>query len=83
MELQSSGQSNRSQIKPQMVLQCVCILCFLFLQVGVNVPIPVPLPMFSFTGTRGSFLGDAHFYGKQVSVTEKLCGYVSYMQCVK
>ncbi|KAJ9584549.1 hypothetical protein L9F63_021107, partial [Diploptera punctata] len=34
-------------------------------QVGVNVPIPVPLPMFSFTGTRGSFLGDAHFYGKQ------------------
>lgn len=34
-------------------------------QVGVNVPIPVPLPMFSFTGTRGSFLGDTHFYGKQ------------------
>uniref|UniRef100_A0A7R9K0S9 Probable methylmalonate-semialdehyde/malonate-semialdehyde dehydrogenase [acylating], mitochondrial n=1 Tax=Timema genevievae TaxID=629358 RepID=A0A7R9K0S9_TIMGE len=34
-------------------------------QVGVNVPIPVPLPMFSFTGSRGSFLGDAHFYGKQ------------------
>jgi malonate-semialdehyde dehydrogenase (acetylating)/methylmalonate-semialdehyde dehydrogenase len=34
-------------------------------QVGVNVPIPVPLPMFSFTGTRGSFLGDCHFYGKQ------------------
>jgi len=34
-------------------------------QVGVNVPIPVPLPMFSFTGTRGSFMGDAHFYGKQ------------------
>lgn len=34
-------------------------------QVGVNVPIPVPLPMFSFTGTRGSFLGDNHFYGKQ------------------
>lgn len=34
-------------------------------QVGVNVPIPVPLPMFSFTGTRGSFLGDHHFYGKQ------------------
>lgn len=22
--------------------------------------------MFSFTGSRGSFLGDAHFYGKQV-----------------
>ncbi|GIY06763.1 hypothetical protein CEXT_269361 [Caerostris extrusa] len=34
------------------------------LQVGVNVPIPVPLPMFSFTGSRGSFLGDANFYGK-------------------
>lgn len=34
-------------------------------QVGINVPIPVPLPMFSFTGTRGSFLGDNHFYGKQ------------------
>lgn len=34
-------------------------------QVGVNVPIPVPLPMFSFTGSRGSFLGDCHFYGKQ------------------
>lgn len=34
-------------------------------QVGVNVPIPVPLPMFSFTGSRGSFLGDSHFYGKQ------------------
>lgn len=34
-------------------------------QVGVNVPIPVPLPMFSFTGSRGSFMGDHHFYGKQ------------------
>lgn len=34
-------------------------------QVGVNVPIPVPLPMFSFTGSRGSFWGDNHFYGKQ------------------
>jgi hypothetical protein len=44
----------------------------MFLQVGVNVPIPVPLPMFSFTGTRGSFLGDAHFYGKQVSNPEHL-----------
>ena len=30
-------------------------------QVGVNVPIPVPLPMFSFTGSRGSFLGDTNF----------------------
>jgi len=34
-------------------------------QVGVNVPIPVPLPMMSFTGSRGSFLGDTNFYGKQ------------------
>lgn len=34
-------------------------------QVGVNVPIPVPLPMFSFTGTRGSFMGDLiHFFFK-------------------
>jgi len=33
-------------------------------QIGVNVPIPVPLPMFSFTGSRGSFLGDTNFYGK-------------------
>jgi len=33
-------------------------------QVGVNVPIPVPLPMFSFTGSRGSFMGDTNFYGK-------------------
>lgn len=37
-------------------------------QVGVNVPIPVPLPMFSFTGNKGSFLGDNHFYGKYVSI---------------
>ena len=34
-------------------------------QVGINVPIPVPLPMFSFTGSRGSFRGGSHFYGKQ------------------
>lgn len=34
-------------------------------QVGVNVPIPVPLSMFSFSGTRGSFLGTNHFCGKQ------------------
>ena len=34
-------------------------------QIGINVPIPVPLPMFSFTGSRGSFRGDSHFYGKQ------------------
>ncbi|KAG1657000.1 putative methylmalonate-semialdehyde dehydrogenase [acylating], mitochondrial [Nymphon striatum] len=33
-------------------------------QIGVNVPIPVPLPMFSFTGSRGSFMGDNNFYGK-------------------
>lgn len=33
-------------------------------QVGINVPIPVPLPMFSFTGSKGSFLGDLNFYGK-------------------
>jgi len=32
-------------------------------QVGVNVPIPVPIPLFSFTGWRGSFLGDCNFYG--------------------
>lgn len=31
---------------------------------GVNLPIPVPLPMFSFTGNRGSILGDHNFYGK-------------------
>jgi hypothetical protein len=46
-----------------------CSICYLFCatlsQVGVNVPIPVPLPMMSFTGSRGSFLGDSHFYGKQ------------------
>jgi malonate-semialdehyde dehydrogenase (acetylating)/methylmalonate-semialdehyde dehydrogenase len=36
----------------------------LSLQVGVNVPIPVPLPMFSFTGSRKSFVGATHFYGK-------------------
>ena len=33
-------------------------------QVGINLPIPVPLPMFSFTGSRKSFLGATHFYGK-------------------
>ena len=41
------------------------------LKVGINVPIPVPLPMMSFTGSRGSFLGDAHFYGKQGGGTER------------
>lgn len=34
-------------------------------QVGINIPIPVPLPFFSFTGWRGSFMGDLHAYGKQ------------------
>lgn len=33
--------------------------------VGINVPIPVPLPFFSFTGWKGSFMGDLHAYGKQ------------------
>lgn len=33
-------------------------------QIGVNVPIPVPLSVFSFTGTRGSFLGENHFMGQ-------------------
>lgn len=33
-------------------------------QIGINVPIPVPLPFFSFTGSRGSFVGGANFYGK-------------------
>jgi len=33
-------------------------------QVGINVPIPVPLPMFSWSGNKGSFLGDISFYGK-------------------
>jgi len=33
-------------------------------QVGINLPIPVPLPFFSFTGSRASFLGSTHFYGK-------------------
>jgi malonate-semialdehyde dehydrogenase (acetylating)/methylmalonate-semialdehyde dehydrogenase len=35
-------------------------------QVGVNLPIPVPLPFFSFTGSRGSKLGDLGPYGRQV-----------------
>ena len=34
-------------------------------QVGINLPIPVPLPFFSFTGWKGSFMGDLHAYGKQ------------------
>jgi malonate-semialdehyde dehydrogenase (acetylating) / methylmalonate-semialdehyde dehydrogenase len=35
-------------------------------QLGINVPIPVPVPFFSFTGSRGSKLGDLGPYGKQV-----------------
>ncbi|ALK34287.1 CoA-acylating methylmalonate-semialdehyde dehydrogenase [Burkholderia plantarii] len=35
-------------------------------QVGINIPIPVPAPYFSFTGSRGSKLGDLGPYGKQV-----------------
>merc|ERR1712025_339647 len=34
-------------------------------QVGINLPIPVPLPFFSFTGSRKSFIGSTHFYGKK------------------
>lgn len=34
-------------------------------QVGINIPIPVPVPAFSFTGSRGSKLGDLGPYGKQ------------------
>ena len=34
-------------------------------QVGINVPIPVPAPFFSFTGSKHSFFGDLHAYGKQ------------------
>ena len=33
--------------------------------VGINVPIPVPLPFFSFSGAKGSILGDLHAYGKE------------------
>ena len=35
-------------------------------QVGINIAIPVPVPFFSFTGSRGSKLGDLGPYGKQV-----------------
>lgn len=34
-------------------------------QVGINVPIPVPVAFFSFTGSRGSKLGDLGPNGKQ------------------
>lgn len=33
-------------------------------QIGINIPIPVPLPMFSWSGNKGSSLGDLGFYGK-------------------
>jgi malonate-semialdehyde dehydrogenase (acetylating) / methylmalonate-semialdehyde dehydrogenase len=36
--------------------------------VGINIPIPVPAASsgaFSFTGWRGSFLGDLHMYGRE------------------
>jgi len=35
-------------------------------QVGINLPIPVPVAYFSFTGSRGSKLGDLGPNGKQV-----------------
>ena len=47
-------------------------------QVGVNVPIPVPLPMMSFTGSKASFLGDSHFYGKQVCYPMIIWSSISY-----
>ena len=34
-------------------------------QVGINVAIPVPVALFSFSGSRGSRLGDLGPYGKQ------------------
>mmetsp|Transcript_72638 Transcript_72638/g.117802 ORF Transcript_72638/g.117802 Transcript_72638/m.117802 type:complete len:498 (-) Transcript_72638:465-1958(-) len=33
-------------------------------QIGINVPVPVPLPFFSWSSSKGSILGDHHFYGK-------------------
>ncbi|KAF8203834.1 methylmalonate-semialdehyde dehydrogenase, partial [Pholiota molesta] len=38
-------------------------------QIGINVPIPVPLPMFSWSGNKGSVLGDLGFYGKGQTIT--------------
>ncbi|KZO89788.1 methylmalonate-semialdehyde dehydrogenase [Calocera viscosa TUFC12733] len=32
-------------------------------QIGINVPIPVPLPMFSWSGNKGSVLGQTSLYG--------------------
>ena len=50
-------------------------------QVGVNVPIPVPLPMMSFTGSKASFLGDSHFYGKQVHLFTFITTYIIMIKC--
>jgi len=33
-------------------------------QIGINLPIPVPPPFFSFTGSKGSFIGSTNFYGR-------------------
>ncbi len=33
-------------------------------QIGINVPVPVPLPFFCWSSSKGSILGDHHFYGK-------------------
>merc|ERR1712181_115389 len=50
-------------------------------QVGVNVPIPVPLPMMSFTGSRGSFLGDTNFYVERRGCRGQICTF--YASAVK
>lgn len=66
----------------ELVLYEPCLISILYNtdvgQVGVNVPIPVPLPMFSFTGSRASFRGDTHFYGKQVRKAQKRFSVKSY-----
>ncbi|EKX52714.1 hypothetical protein GUITHDRAFT_84674 [Guillardia theta CCMP2712] len=33
-------------------------------QIGINVPVPVPLPFFCWSSSKGSILGEHHFYGK-------------------
>jgi malonate-semialdehyde dehydrogenase (acetylating) / methylmalonate-semialdehyde dehydrogenase len=40
-------------------------------QIGINVPIPVPLPMFSWSGNKGSFLGDCLFVSTQNDIFTK------------
>lgn len=59
----SRGRSRSRGADPlcRVVLRCAVLQVGM---VGINVPIPVPLPMFSFTGWRGSFVGDLHMYGK-------------------